>query len=74
MGNSVLIRDTIASCIYRPTQDRKEPEHTQRVPPGLMVVTIRARANRIDVLRPLVPEIFRVLERLKPGMFVQVGT
>ena len=35
--------------------------------------TIRARSNRIQSLRPLVPEIRKVLEEIQPGTFVRVG-
>lgn len=50
----------------------KRLQHQQRVPPTLMVVTLRSRANRIDVLRPLVPEILRIVEASVPGTCVEV--
>ena len=51
----------------------KRIEHTQQLPGNLALVTIRARSNRIQSLRPLVPEIRRVLEKIQLGTFVQVG-
>jgi hypothetical protein len=40
---------------------------------GLAVVTLRARTNRIDSLRPLVPEVLRVLKDIRPGSFDRIG-
>ena len=51
----------------------KQIERTQRLPANLAVVTLRARTNRIDSLRPLVPEVLRVLKDIRPGTFVRVG-
>jgi len=51
----------------------KHVERQQKLPADLAVVTIRARTNRIESLRPLVPEILSVLEDIRPGSFVRVG-
>jgi len=51
----------------------KQIERTQKLPPDLSVITLRARTNRIESLRPLVPEILRVLKDIRPGSFVRVG-
>lgn len=51
----------------------KHIERAQRVPADLAVVTLRARTNRIESLRPLVPEVPRVLKEIRPGSFVRVG-
>lgn len=51
----------------------KQIERTQKLPADLAVVTLRARNNRIESLRPLVPEILRVLKNLRPGSFVRVS-
>lgn len=51
----------------------KQIERTQRLPADLAVVTLRARTNRIETLRPLVPEVLRVLKDIRPGSFVRVG-
>jgi len=51
----------------------KHIEREQRLPSDLAVVTLRARTNRIESLRPPVPEILRVLEDIRPGSFVRVG-
>ena len=52
----------------------KRIHSTQRLPKTLAIITIRAKANRIQTLRPLVPEVLRALEGLQPGTFVQVGS
>ena len=51
----------------------KRIERTQRLRADLAVVTLRARTNRIETLRPLVPEVLRVLKDIRPGSFVRVG-
>lgn len=51
----------------------KHIEGQQRLPESLAVITLRARTNRIDSLRPLVPEVLSVLESIRPGSFVRVG-
>jgi hypothetical protein len=51
----------------------KHIERTQRLPPDLAVITLRARTNRIESLRPLVPEVLQVLQDIRPGSFVRVG-
>lgn len=51
----------------------KRIERTQRLPADLAVVMLRARTNRIESLRPPVPEVLRVLKDIRPGSFVRVG-
>lgn len=51
----------------------KHIERTQRLPANMAVVTFRARTNRIESLRPLVTEVLRGLEDIRPGSFVRVG-
>jgi predicted nuclease of predicted toxin-antitoxin system len=51
----------------------KHIESTQRLPLDLAVVTLRARTNRIESLRPLIPELLRVLHDIRPGSFRRVG-
>ena len=48
-------------------------ESQQRVPTDLAVITLQARANRIEALRPLVPDILQALESLAPGQRIRVG-
>ena len=51
----------------------KHIERTQQLSVDLAVVTLRARTNRIESLRPLVPELLRVLQGIRPGSFLRVG-
>ena len=40
---------------------------------AIAVVTIRAISNDLDDLRPLLPELLRVLPTVKPGTMTMVG-
>lgn len=51
----------------------KHLQRTQDLPPDLALFTIKARSNRIQTLRPLVPELLKALESARPGTFVRVG-
>ena len=51
----------------------KHIERTQELPGSLAVITVKARTNRIQSLRPLVPELLRVIARVRPGTFERVG-
>jgi hypothetical protein len=42
-------------------------ERTQQLPADLSVVTLMARINRIESLRPLVPKLLRVLRTSAPA-------
>jgi hypothetical protein len=52
----------------------KQIERSQQRLAQLGVLTIRARSNRIQSLRPLIAEILKALEQVQPGTFVSVGT
>ena len=71
--NGELLRRAAGSFAAFLTVD-KHIQRTQKLPGDLAVVTIRARSNRIQSLRPLIPEILGVLETVQPGAFVRVGT
>jgi hypothetical protein len=71
--NGELLRRATGSFAAFLTVD-KHIQRTQQLPENLAVVTVRARSNRIQSLRPLVPEILRVLETVQPGTFARVGT
>jgi hypothetical protein len=51
----------------------KHIQHDHKLPATLAVITVKARTNRIQSLRPLVPELLRVIERARPGTFERVG-
>ena len=51
----------------------KRIQHEQKIPLDVAVVTIRARSNRIQDLRPLVPELRRAIKESKIGKSTPVG-
>ena len=51
----------------------KHIQTTQSLPAGLAVITLRARTNRIQSLRPLVPQVLELLESIRPGTFERIG-
>jgi hypothetical protein len=40
---------------------------------GIRVVVVLARTNRVEELRPLVPQMLRALDRALPGELIRVG-
>ncbi len=72
LENGELLRRAAGNFDAFLTVDR-QIERTQQLAGNLGVVTIRARSNRIQSLRPLVPEILKALDELRPGTFVRVG-
>ena len=47
--------------------------HEQKIPEDVAVITVRARSNRIQDLKPLVPEILEALKQAKAGQATSVG-
>jgi predicted nuclease of predicted toxin-antitoxin system len=41
---------------------------------SIAVVVLVAVNNRIDTLRPLIPELLKAIESIRPGQLVRVGT
>lgn len=70
--NGELLRHAAGSFDAFLTVD-KRIETNEQIPDDLAVVTIRVRSNRIQSLRPLVPEILKALSTVKPGTSVRVG-
>jgi hypothetical protein len=70
--NGELLRRAVGEFDVFLTIDRRLSSQ-QRLPPDLAVVTLRARSNRIEALRPLVPAILQVLEEIGPGEHRHVG-
>lgn len=47
--------------------------HQQNLRPvGMAVIALVAPSNRFEVLRPLMPEVLRLLESVRPGEFARV--
>lgn len=72
LENGELLQRAAATFAIFLTVD-KRIHSTHLLPKTLAVITIRAKSNRIQTLRPLVPDILRALEGLRPGTSVQVG-
>ena len=51
----------------------KRIEHERTVPGDVALITVQARSNRIQDLRPLVPELLRVISEALPGKSARVG-
>ena len=51
----------------------KRIESEQQVPKGVALITVGAQSNRIQDLRPLVPEILRAVTETPPGKHARVG-
>ena len=80
LGSRVGLESKTGSCFQRAAGSfaafltiDKHIEQREPIPGALAVITIRARSNRIQSLRPLVPEILEALQDLKPGRSVRVG-
>ena len=70
--NSVLIERAAGEFDALITVDRLlARERTDRS--GLIVVTLEARANRIDALRPLVPQVLLAFDTAEPGATIMIG-
>lgn len=50
----------------------KHIQGTRKLPGQLAVITLRARSNRIEALRPLVPQVLDLVRTIRPGSFETV--
>ena len=51
----------------------KRIESERNVPGDVALITVRAHSNRIQDLRPLLPELLRVISETLPGKSARVG-
>jgi hypothetical protein len=51
----------------------KNIQRQQTIPLDVAVITVRARSNRIQDLRPLVPALLQAVREAKPGKSTAVG-
>ena len=72
LKNGELLRRAAGQFDVLLTTDQRL-ESQQQLPPGLSAVTLQATSNRIQALRPLVPDILQALESLAPGQRVRIG-
>ncbi len=48
-------------------------DQEQQIPSRLAVIVLKAPTNRIESLRPLIPDLLNALKGPKPGQSVRVG-
>ena len=72
LKNGELLRKISGSFEVFLTID-KRIESEQQVPEDVALITIRAQSNRIQDLRPLVPEMLRAMNETPPGKSARVG-
>ena len=48
-------------------------ESEQKVPGNVALITVRTQSNRIQDLRPLLPELLRVMSETRPRKSARVG-
>jgi len=55
------------------TVDQNLPSQ-QSVGSGLAIVVLKARSNRLQDMEPLMPSLLDVLQAIKPGQLVKLGS
>jgi len=70
--NGELLRLAATRFAALITVDRRFAEG-QPVPPSLALLTLRTKSNRLESLKPLVPELLEVLAKPPRGNRVRVG-
>jgi len=74
LSNGDLLRRAAGQFDVLVTGDRNLEYQQNRATLPIPVVILVAVSNRIESLRPLVPELLRVMSRIGPGQFLYVGT
>ena len=72
-GNGELLRRAGEQFDVLVTGDRNLEHQQNRATLPLPVAVLIAASNRIEALRPLVPELLQVLQRIGPRQIVHVG-
>jgi hypothetical protein len=73
LANGDLLRRTAGQFDVLVTGDRNLEYQQNRANLPVPVVILVAASNRLESLRPLVPELLRVLAGIGPGQIVHVG-
>ena len=73
LANGDLVRRAAGQFDVLVTGDRNLEYQQNRANLPIPVVILVAVSNRIESLRPLVPELLRVLARIGPGQILHVG-
>ena len=72
--NGELLRLATGHVDVFVTMDRRLPEQHKIATLSFGVVLLVARSNRVQDLLPLVPDLLAAVDRIKAGLFEQVGT
>lgn len=73
LANGNLLRRAAGQFDVLVTGDRNLEFQQDRADLPIPVVVLIAMSNRIESLRPLVPELLNALERIQPGQILNVG-
>ena len=73
LANGSLLRRAAGQFDVLVTGDRSLEFQQNRADLPISVVVLIAVSNRIESLRPLVPELLQVLARIGPGQILHVG-
>ena len=73
LANGNLLRRAAGQFDVLVTGDRNLEHQQNRADLPISVVVLVAVSNRIESLRPLVPELLNAIERIRPGQILNVG-
>ena len=73
LKNGALLRQAVGQFAVHVTMDKNLQFQQNVAAHAIAVVLIRARSNRIDDLRPLVPQIMAAVAASEPGKIRVVG-
>lgn len=71
--NGALLRLAVGKFDVLVTVDQHIPHQQNRKELEIAVVAMSAKSNRLADLKPLVPQVLRALEHLKPGEVVRMS-
>ena len=74
LTNGNLLRRAAGQFVVLVTGDRNLEFQQNRAALPIPVVILIAVSNRIESLRPLIPDLLRALMRIGPGQILHVGT
>lgn len=74
LANGDLLRRAAGQFDVLVTGDRNLEYQQNRATLPIPVIVLIAANNRIDSMRPLVPELLQALNRIGPGQILLVGT
>ena len=73
LKNGVLLRTASSEFDVLPTGDRNLEFQQNRASLPIAVIVLLAVNNRIETLRPLIPDVLEALKTIRAGQLVHVG-